>query len=262
MNKRAAISGTDRYQFFFKPELFNKYRPFFLCLAYPLPHASLNDSPANASEYADSGWPPLERNRAKLIARLDDGVGKLLDKLTELKIGTNTVIIFTSAGGPQYEKGIATNFFTSAGPFRGAQGGLNEGGLRVPLIIRWPAQIKPGMINDLPWAAWDLFPTAAEIALARPPAGGDGISLLPTLMKKRQENRHGFLSWQTPTNTANQAVRMGDWKAIKPDAAKPLELYNLKTDSGEKENVASKNSSIVAQIEKFLKPAPAEAHKP
>ena len=245
-----------------KPDQFNQYRPFFLCLTYPLPHASANTAPPTAPEYADAPWPPLERIRATLISRLDDSVGKLLDKLAELKINTNTVVLFTSIGGPQYEKGIGTNFFNSAGSLRGSQGSLNEGGLRVPLIVRWPAHIKPGGVNDDLWAAWDLFPTAAEIAYARPPEQTDGISMFPTLVQQRQKNRHEFLYWELRADGLHQAVRMGDWKAVRADAAKPLELYHLKTDPAEKENVAAKNKSVVTQVEKFLNPTAKEGKKP
>ena len=105
-----------------KPEKLNHYRPFFLCVAYPIPHVSANAAPPGGSEYADAPWPPLERIRASLVSRMDDGIGKMLDKLAALKIDTNTVVIFTSVGGPQNEKGIAPEFFNSGGRLRGQQG--------------------------------------------------------------------------------------------------------------------------------------------
>jgi arylsulfatase A-like enzyme len=235
-----------------KPDSFNQYRPFFLCLSYPIPHVTATASPPGDSQYSDQPWPPLERIRASLISRMDDGIGKLMDKLAELKINTNTVVIFTSAGGPQNEKGIAPEFFNSAGPLRGQQGSVNEGGIRVPMIIRWPAQIKPGEASDFTWAAWDLLPTLAEIALTKPPEKMDGISVLPTLLGRRQKNRHESFYWEAKDNGFQQAVRLEDWKAVRTNATAALELYNLRTDAGEKQNVAGKNPGELKKIEKAL----------
>jgi arylsulfatase A-like enzyme len=238
-----------------KPELQNKYRPFFLCLAYPIPHVSPNAAPPGDSQYADAPWPPFERIRATLITRMDVGIGHLLNKLDELKISTNTIVIFTSAGGPQREKGMDPAFFGSSGPFRGQQGSLNEGGLRVPFLVRWPAQIKPGGVNDQPWAAWDVFPTAAEIAYAKPPPKLDGISMLPTLLGRNQTNMHEALYWESRQDGLKKAVRMGEWKAIRNQTNQPAELYHLKSDPAEKENVAVRNPSVMTRIEKLLNPA-------
>jgi arylsulfatase A-like enzyme len=238
-----------------KPELLNHYRPFFLCLAYPIPHVSANTAPPGGSEYSDAPWPPLERIRATLISRMDDGIGKLTDKLAEMKINTNTVVVFTSVGGPQIEKGIAPEFFKSAGPLRGQQGSVYEGGIRVPMIVRWPAQIKPGETSDLTWAAWDFLPTLAEIALTKPLEKLDGISILPTLLGKKQKNRHESFYWQASDNGFQQAVRMEDWKGVRTNATAAIELYNLRTDAGEKENVAGKNPAELKKIEKALGPA-------
>jgi arylsulfatase A-like enzyme len=235
-----------------KPELLNQYRPFFLCLAYPIPYVSANAAPPSGSQYSDAPWPPLERIRATLISRMDDDIGKLLDKLVELKINTNTVVIFTSVGGPQNEKGIAPEFFNSAGPLRGQQGSVNEGGIRMPMIIRWPAQIKPGETSDFTWAAWDFLPTAAEIALTKTPEKMDGISVLPTLLGRRQKNRHESFYWEAKDNGFQQAVRLEDWKAVRTNATAAVELYNLRTDAGEKQNVAGKNPGELKKIEKAL----------
>jgi len=235
-----------------KAELLNQYRPFFLCVAYPIPHVSANAAPPGASQYADAPWPPLERTRAALISRMDEGIGQLLNKLAAMKINTNTVVIFTSVGGPQHEKAAASELFNSTGAFRGRQGGLNEGGLRVPMIVRWPAQIKPGAVSDFTWAAWDLLPTVAEITFTKAPEKMDGISLLPALVGRQQTNRHEFFYWESREAGVKQAVRMGDWKALRAGAGQPWELYNLKTDPAEKQNVAAKNSSVVAKIEKLL----------
>lgn len=245
-----------------KPELLNHYRPFFLCLAYPIPHVSANAAPPSGSLYSDAPWPPLERIRATLISRMDDGVGQLLKKLDALKISTNTVIIFTSVGGPQTEKTMVPDFFKSTGPWRGEAGGLNEGGLRVPLIVRWPAEISGGGVSDLLCAAWDFLPTAVEIGLMSPPAKLDGLSLLPVLLAEKQTNRHDYLYWETKEDGFKQAARMGDWKVIRNEAGKPVELFNLKTDPAEKQNVATNHTDVMAKLEKILNSARQEAGQP
>jgi arylsulfatase A-like enzyme len=238
-----------------KPDSFNQYRPFFLCLSYPIPHVSANAAPPSSSQYSDAPWPPLERIRATLISRMDDGIGKLMDKLAEMKINTNTVVVFTSVGGPQFEKGIAPEFFKSAGQLRGQQGSVYEGGIRVPMIIRWPAQIKPGETSDLTWSAWDVLPTLAEIALTKPPEKLDGISILPMLLGKKQKNHHESFYWESSDNGLQQAVRMEDWKGVRTNATAAIELYNLRTDAGEKENAAGKNPAELKKMEKALGPA-------
>lgn len=235
-----------------KPDLLNKFRPFFLCLAYPLPHVSAAAAPPGGSEYADAPWPPLERIRASLISRMDDGIGQVLNQLAEQKLSTNTVVIFASVDGPEPDKAMKPEFFRSAGLFRGQQGSLNEGGLRVPLIVRWPAQIKAGGVSDLLCAGWDVLPTATEIAFAPAPEKRDGLSLLPTLLGQAQTNRHEFLYWEKHTDGFQQAVRLGEWKAILSGTNAPPELYNLKTDPAEKENLAQSNPGELKKIEKVL----------
>ena len=234
-----------------KPEKLNHYRPFFLCLSYPIPHVSVNAAPPGTSSYADSPWPPLERIRATLISRMDDGIGQLLAKLDELKINNNTVVIFASVGGPEKDKAVAPEFFRSTGSFRGQQGSLNEGGLRVPLIVRWPEQIKGGGVSELVCAGWDLLPTAAEIAFQSPPKS-DGLSLLPALLGQVQTNRHEFLYWEKHADGFQQAVRLGDWKAISSTTNGPAELYNLKADPAEKENLAQNHPGELKKMEKIF----------
>jgi arylsulfatase A-like enzyme len=234
-----------------KSDKFNHYLPFFLCLAYPIPHPTGAALPDDIS-YANESWPQPEKNRAAMITRMDASIGKLLDKLAQLKIDTNTVIIFTSVNGPQKENNTNQTFFDSTGPLRGLQGSVYEGGLRVPMIVRWPAKIKGGRVSDFAWAGWDFLPTAAELALAKPPEKTGGISVLPTLLDRAQTNRHEFFYWESRENGFRQAVRVADWKGIRTELNGPLELYNLKTDIGEKRNVAGKNPDAVAKVEKYL----------
>src|SRR5882672_6665891 len=234
-----------------KPDQFNHYRPFFLYLANIIPHANNEEGrrsgngmqvPSDAP-YSSEPWLQPEKNKAAMITRLDADVGKLMDKLKELKIDQDTVVIFSSDNGPHKEGGVDPKFFQSAGPLRGIKRDLYEGGIRVPFIARWPAQIKAGQVSDFVGAFWDFMPTLAEIASAKCLTNIDGISFLPTLLGRTQTNRHEFLYWEFHERGFQQAVRMGDWKALRPQAGEPLELYNLKSDIGEKQNVADKNRS-------------------
>jgi arylsulfatase A-like enzyme len=252
-----------------KPEQLNHHRPFFLFLAYTIPHANNEEFgrtrngmqvPSDAP-YSNEPWPQVEKNKAAMITRLDTDVGKLMDKLAELKIDDQTVVFFTSDNGPHKEGGVDPKFFQSSGPLRGIKRDLYEGGIRVPMIARWPGHIKPGQVSDMVWAFWDFLPTAANIAMTNPPANIDGISFLPTLLGQTQTNRHDFLYWEFHERGFQQAVRMGNWKAVRPQAGEPLELYNLKTDIGEKQNVAEQHPDVVAKIEEYLKTARTESDR-
>jgi len=250
-----------------KPEQLNHYRPFFLYLAYTIPHANNEEGKrtGNGMEvpddapYSDQSWPQPEKNKAAMISRLDSDIGKLLDKLRELKIDTNTVIFFTSDNGPHKEGGVDPTFFKSAGVLRGIKRDLYEGGIRVPMIVHWPAKVKPGRVSDQVWSFWDMLPTAAEIAMAKPPQKIDGISMLPTLLGRGQTNQHEFLYWEFHERGFQQAARMGHWKAVRPQAAEPLELYNLQNDLPEKQNVAREHPDIVAKFEAYFKAARTES---
>jgi len=246
-----------------KPDQFNHYRPFFLYLPYTIPHANdeLGAKTGNGMEvpsdapYTDEPWPQVEKNKAAMITRLDRYVGALMAKLKELKEDQNTIVIFTSDNGPHKEGGVNPKFFKSGGPLRGIKRDLYEGGIREPMIVWWPGRIKAGSTSDLPCAFWDFLPTAADLAQARPPADSDGISLVPTLLGQAQIKRHEFLYWEFHEGGFAQAVRMGDWKAVRFGVDGPLELYNLKSDVGEKINVAGDYPKVVAQIKEYLKTA-------
>ena len=238
--------------------------PFFLYLAYTIPHANneLKDKgmevPADVP-YSREQWPQQEKNKAAMITRLDADVGKILGRLKELKLDQNTIIFFSSDNGPHQEGGVDPKFFGSSGPLRGIKRDLYEGGIRVPMIVRWPGRIKAGSTNAQVWAFWDFLPTAAEIAGVKPPKDIDGISMLPTLLGTRQTNQHEFLYWEFHERGFQQAARMRDWKAVRPATDTPPELYDLTTDPGETKNVANQHPEIVARIEEYLKSARTES---
>jgi arylsulfatase A len=122
-------------------------------------------------------------------------------------------------------------------------------------MARWPGMIKPGQTSSEICAFWDFLPTVAELAGAKPPPNLDGISILPTLLGKPQTNQHDFLYWEFHERGFQQAGRMGDWKAVRPQAGEPVELYDLKTDIAEKTNVAEKHADVVAKMDSLLKNA-------
>ncbi len=241
-------------------------RPFFLYLAYTIPHANneLKDRgmqvPSDAP-YSNEDWPQPEKNKAAMITRLDDDVGRLMAELKRRQLDTNTVVFFASDNGPHKEGGVNPDFFNSSGPLRGIKRDMYEGGIRVPMIVRWTGRIPAGAVNDQVWAFWDFLPTAAEIAGVKPPPGLDGISMLPALLGQKQTNQHDFLYWEFHERGSKQAVRMGDWKAVLLEPGQPLELYDLKADLGETNNVAADHPSVVARIEAFLKTARTESDR-
>jgi arylsulfatase A-like enzyme len=248
----------------------SKDGPFFLYLSYTIPHANneLGRAKGNGMEvptdepYSNETWPQPEKNKAAMITRMDRDIGRVLDTLKALKLDTNTVVFFTSDNGPHKEGGVDPVFFNSSGPLRGIKRDLYEGGIRVPMIVRWPGTIKAGQVSDFPWAFWDFLPTAAEIAgiTEKPPPTIDGQSILPTLLGKPQKP-HEFFYWEFHEKGSKQAVRMGDWKAVRLATDKPLELYNLKTDLGETNNVAKAHADVVTKIETYLKTARTDSPK-
>jgi arylsulfatase A-like enzyme len=149
---------------------------------------------------------------------------------------------------------VDPKFFQSAGPFRGGRGELYEGGLRVPMIVHWPGKIKPYQVSDFPWAAWDFLPTAAGIALTPSPTNIDGISVLPALQGESQsQTNQMFFRWELRGRESAQAARRGDWKMVRSKADEKWELYDLRSDPSETQNVADTNLDVVAELEKLLK---------
>jgi arylsulfatase A-like enzyme len=193
-----------------------------------------------------------------MITRLDADVGKVLDKLKELKLDENTIVFFSSDNGPHREGGGDPTFFHSSGPLRGIKRSLTDGGIRVPMVVRWPGKVKPG-VSDLVWAFWDFLPTAAELAGAKVPTGLDGQSIAPLLLGTGTVRPHEFLYWEFHEQGSKQAVRMGNWKAIRYKLGAPLELYDVVKDVGEKENVADRHPELIAKGEAYLKVARTES---
>ena len=244
----------------------NSEKPFFLYLPYAVPHT--NNELGNRTgdgmevpdygEYAGEDWPNPEKGFARQVQVLDRDVGRILDKLKELKIDDNTVIFFTSDNGPHQEGGHKVDFFDSNGPLRGYKRDLYEGGIRVPMIVRWPDQIQAGSTSDEPWAFWDVLPTCAELAGIEGPEGLDGISLVPALTGKTQQS-HEYLYWEFHERRFAQAVRQGRWKAVRLNPGEPIELYDLEADLGEQNDIASRHPDIVKRMDEIMRSARTES---
>ena len=242
-------------------------KPFFLYLAYTIPHVNNERGRAEGNgmevpsdaPYSGRPWPQAQKNHAAMITRLDADVGKLLERLKVLGLDEQTIIFFSSDNGPHKEGGADPKFFQSAGALRGHKRDLTEGGIRVPMIVRWPGKIKAGTVSDQVWAFWDFLPTAAELAGCKIPSGIDGLSIVPTLLGAGEQRQHGFLYWEFHEGGSKQAVRMENWKAIRPRLDAPLELYDVQNDIGETSNVAAQHPDLVAKIEAYLKTARTES---
>ena len=235
-------------------------RPFFLFLSYTIPHAN-NEAGKfgehgmevpDYGQYQDKDWPEPEKGKAAMISRLDSDIGRILNRLKALGIDDNTLVIFSSDNGPHKEGGIAPDFFDSNGPLKGIKRDLYEGGIRVPMIARWPGKIKAGSETEHISAFWDILPTFAELVGVQPSKDIDGISMLPTLLSKPQE-QHKYLYWEFHEGSSSrQAVRLGNFKAVRLAPSKPIELYDLNSDIGEENDVAGEHPEIIAEVKAIL----------
>ena len=251
-----------------------KDRPFFLYVPFTIPHFELLVPEDSFAEYKGKFPEPFEyvdrRNHyatqpaphaalAAMITRMDRDVGRIMALLRELEIDKKTIVFFTSDnGGYRLARPNDPDFFAANGPLRGAKGTFYEGGLRVPMIARWPGKVAAGATDGFVWTFWDVMPTLAELAGATPPEDLDGISVLPRLLGEPQAEPERFLYWEKVTGNRggtppwSQAVRVGRWKAIRQKPKLPLELYDLEKDIGEQDNVAESNPEVVKRIEAYL----------
>lgn len=239
-----------------------KDHPFFLYLAYTIPHANNERGAAEGNgmevpdlgPYADKDWPAPQKGHAAMIARMDADIGKIMERLKTLGIDENTVVFFSSDNGTHKEGGADPAFFKSSGPLRGYKRDLYEGGIRVPMLARWPGNIAPGAVSDAAWAFWDFLPTAAAIAGANAPNAIDGVNALPALLGKSFDSERP-LYWEFHEKGFARAARQGKWKALWKDPAEPLELYDLDADRGEQHDVAAAHRDIAARLRTFIEGA-------
>jgi arylsulfatase A len=235
-------------------------QPFFLYLPYTIPHLALQVPEDSLAEYAGAfpespyvggnGYLPHRTPRAAyaaMITRLDRDVGRIVDLLAELSLESDTLIIFTSDNGASWVGGVDREFFDSHGGLRGRKAQLWEGGIRVPMIARWPGVIPAGSVINLPAYVPDFLPTFCEAAGLRTPPGSDGVSLLPTLRgaEAGETLRYRPLYWEFQ---GDQALRLGDWKLIRPGREGADQLYHLGKDPGESKDLAPEMPDLVAAL--------------
>jgi arylsulfatase A-like enzyme len=214
---------------------------FFLYIPYTIPHAAFEVP--DLGDYKDKPWPEEKKAIAAMETRMDRDIGLILDLLDELGIADNTIVFFCSDNGSAVE---IDKHFGGTGVFREAKGSVYEGGIRTPMIVRWPGHVPAGKINETAvWYFADFLPTAAELAGAAIPPKLDGASVLPTLLGKEQDLASRFLYWETHARGFHQAARRGDWKAVRHGVAQPIELYNLAADVSETNDIAPANPDLV-----------------
>lgn len=249
-------------------------KPFFLYWATPIPHVALQapdewvekyrtkfgeEEPYTGTDgYFPSRYP--HATYAAMISYLDNQIGMMISRLKELGIYDNTVIIFTSDNGPASTAGTDPDWFGSAEPFRGSRGfgkgSLNEGGIRVPLIVSWPGVTEPGSETDHISAFQDYLPTLAEIGGTVHKEGIDGLSFLPVLKGGRQQQQHEYLYWEFPEYGGQQAVLIGNFKALRKamhSGNEIFELYDLGKDPRETTDISAGHPEIMEQVREIIR---------
>lgn len=255
----------------------NREQPFFLFLPVTIPHAAMHAPEEYVAPWRKQ-FPQFENKIGKysgpnvrnpiaafagMMTLLDDQVGDLMKLLQDLKLDENTLVMLSSDNGPHQEGGHDPVFFDSNGPLKGHKRDLYEGGIRAPLIARWPGKISAGRVSDHVSAHWDMLPTFCEIAGVEAPKSIDGISMLPELTGREEQPEHEVLYWEFYERGGKRAVRFGKWKAVQRnlksvDQKDGVELYDLSQDVGEDQNVAQQHPDVVDQALKYFD----ECHSP
>ena len=240
----------------------NKEAPFFLYLAYTTPHYELTVPEDSKKPYIDKNWPLREMKSghylhdknghvtyAAMVSRMDKQIGDLMSTIENLGLAENTLVIFTSDHGHEYDD-LKNEFFNSNGLFRGKKRDLYEGGIRVPFFAYWPEKIASGQSSEHIAAFWDILPTLSDLAEVSSNNEIDGISFLPALNgRKNDQVQHDYLYWEfNESKGPIQAIRKGKWKAVKR-YQKEIELYDLESDVSEKNNLASHHPEIISDME-------------
>jgi arylsulfatase A-like enzyme len=261
-------------------------KPFFLFYPTTIPHAELllpskyidgfrgkllpekhhkgakpGDPDFRIGAYGDQ--PESHAAFAAMVTLLDQQVGEVLEKLKALGLDKNTVVFFSSDNGPHQEGGADPDYFDSNGPFKGYKRDLYEGGIREPMVAWWPEKIKAGSKTELISAFWDVMPTLAELAGIKTPEKIDGISFLPTLLGKEEQQKHDYLYWEFHELGGRKALMKGDWKLVKYNILNPekttTELYDISADPGEENNLAASNPELVKELNELMNSARTES---
>lgn len=241
-------------------------QPFFLYYALTVPHANNERSKTlgdgqevpDYGPYADLDWTPQNKGQAAMVTRMDRQIGELFALLKKLNLDEKTIVFFSSDNGPHKEGGNDPDFFDANGPFSGLKRSLTDGGIRVPLIARWPGKIKAGSVSNHVGYFGDVLPTLTEIAGAKPSTNQDGQSFVPTLLGRNNDQRkHEFLYWEFYEGGVSQAVLIdGRWKAIRhKKRSNPIELFDQHNDIAEKQNIAADHPELVTRAATLMKSA-------
>jgi len=228
----------------------NKDHPFFLYLAHNAPHVPLAAKPELIEKHKDA-WNPIY---AAMMETLDDCVGRIMAKIDALGLTEKTIFIFTSDNGGLHVYETPNTPSTHNTPFRAGKGYLEEGGLREPLIVRWPGKIKAGATSDTPVVLYDFFPTlltAAGVDVSHTVGPIDGVNILPLLTGGTLPARTLYWHFPNYTNQGSKpagAVREGDWKMVEDDETGNAELYNIAKDPGEKDDLAKSESARLSDM--------------
>ena len=238
-------------------------KPFFLFMSYRAPH-SFEGPIRDTLWYSKEDWPKVEQAQAAKITLQDQQVGRLLEKLESMNELDNTVVLYTSDNGAHFNhdnvNGHQLEFFDSNGNLRGGKRDLYEGGLRVPLIVYWKNKIIPGSKTNHISGFRDIMTTFAEVIGIKKPSHNKGISFLPTLLNQKQK-KHEFLNWEfqlsgsfqeLPDGGFRQSVRIGDFKAVRYGINSKTEVYNLKEDESETNDIANLHPKIVEKAEQIF----------
>lgn len=245
--------------------------PFFLYFSPTLPHADLDIVQEALAEYEGDfcetpfagktgGYKAQSSPRAAyaaMVTYLDKSVGLILDKLKELGLYENTMVVFTSDNGVHAEGGHDPYYFDSNGPFRGQKRDLYEGGVRTPFVVQWPAMIPQGVVSNHISAFWDFLPTIGDLLQVETPAGIDGISYLPTLTGRGEQQQHGCIYYEFFEFGGKQSLLTPDgWKLIRLEVSDPSktyeELYNIYTDPAETTNVLKQHPEIAERLRRMM----------
>lgn len=227
-----------------------RVNPFLVYLAHYTVHIPLAAREADIARHRDKAQGRYNPTYAAMVESLDESVGQVMDAVDRSGAADRTMIVFFSDNGGLRFEGQSKNHVTENVPFRAGKGHLYEGGIREPLIVRYPRSIKPGAVIDTPVSSVDFFPTFCAEAGVKP-GDVDGVDLMPLLRGGKLKPRPLFWHYPHYSNQGGEpgsVIREGDWKLIEFHADSRRELYNLRDDVSETRNLIDKQPALVRRL--------------